>query len=399
MRTVSREERRQRLWRLHHLAEPLAGPDDLVTAARDLVGIHSSDPVSVFLALRARVDGATPDRIEQALYEERSLARFLGMRRTMFVTPPSLVPTYYHAVTASLAAAERRRSLKFLTQGGITDEPGPWFDRIATKTLAALRGRGEATATELTADIPELGLQIEVGQGKKWGGKIGVSTRILFWLATAGKIMRARPLGSWRSTMYRWAPTESWLGFSLDQEPADPSAARAELARLYLQAYGPATFDDLQWWTRWTKGQTKAALEALEPVEVVVEERTALMLEDDLQSVSEQDTAWDNERVVFLPALDSTVMGWKERDWYLGDLASRLFDRNGNAGPTIWHRGRVAGGWAQRPDGEVALQILVDIGKDAQMAAEREAASLATWLGDIRFTPRFRTPLERELTG
>lgn len=54
-------------------------------------------------------------------------------------------------------------------------------------------------------------------------------------------------------------------------------------------------------------------------------------------------------------------------------------------------------GWADR-DGEVAVRLLEDIGADAVAAVEAEAADLATWLGPARVTPRFRTPLERELT-
>jgi hypothetical protein len=61
--------------------------------------------------------------------------------------------------------------------------------------------------------------------------------------------------------------------------------------------------------------------------------------------------------VALLPALDPTVMGWKERDWYLGGHAGDLFDRNGNAGPTVLHNGKVVGGWAQRPDGEVVYEL------------------------------------------
>ncbi len=399
MERISRTQRRWRVWNLHHLARRMQGGQALPTIARDLVGIHSSDPVSVFLALQARVSATTPERIERALYDDRSLARFLGMRRTMFVTPPELVPTYHGAVTAARAPGERRRGLKLLATGGISTQPGPWFDRVAAKTLRALERRGEATAVELTEDVSELGLQIEVGQGKSWGGKVGVSTRILFWLATSGKIMRARPLGSWRSTMYRWAPTEAWLGFSFDEEPADPAAFRAELALLYLHAFGPVTFDDLQWWTRWNKGQTRKALEAISPIEVELEKGTGFILADDLEETVSAEPTWDEARVVLLPALDSTTMGWKDRDWYLGDLAPRLFDRNGNAGPTVWRNGRVIGGWAQRPDGEIAVQTLVDVGKEAQSAAKKEGSRLAAWLGEVRFTPRFRTPLERELTA
>ena len=97
--------------------------------------------------------------------------------------------------------------------------------------------------------------------------------------------------------------------------------------------------------------------------------------------------------------LDATTMGWKERGWYLGEHVSALFDRNGNAGPTIWWNGRVVGGWAGRKDGEVAHRLLEDVGADAVRAIEAEAAELQSWLGETKVTPRFATPLAKELVG
>jgi hypothetical protein len=100
-----------------------------------------------------------------------------------------------------------------------------------------------------------------------------------------------------------------------------------------------------------------------------------------------------------LPALDPTAMGWTERGWYLGEHRAALFDRTGNVGPTVWWDGRIVGGWAQRKDGEVAFRMLEDVGAEAAAAVEAAAGELASRLGDIRVTPRFRTPLERELTS
>jgi hypothetical protein len=100
-----------------------------------------------------------------------------------------------------------------------------------------------------------------------------------------------------------------------------------------------------------------------------------------------------------LPALDPTPMGWRERSWYLGPHAPSLFDRTGNIGPTVWWEGRIVGGWAQRPTGEVVFRLLEDAGAEAAGAVAAEAARLAGWLGEARVTPRFRTPLERELTA
>ena len=100
-----------------------------------------------------------------------------------------------------------------------------------------------------------------------------------------------------------------------------------------------------------------------------------------------------------LPALDPTPMGWQSRAWYLGPHAPLLFDRTGNIGPTVWWAGRVVGGWAQRPSGEVVYRLLEDIGADGAAAVAAEAAALEAWLGAARVTPRFRTPLERELSA
>jgi len=57
------------------------------------------------------------------------------------------------------------------------------------------------------------------------------------------------------------------------------------------------------------------------------------------------------------------------------------------------------GGWAQRPGGEVVFRLLEDPGAEAVAAVNAEAEQLQAWLGSVRVTPRFRTPLERELSA
>ena len=101
--------------------------------------------------------------------------------------------------------------------------------------------------------------------------------------------------------------------------------------------------------------------------------------------------------VALLPALDSTVMGWKERAWYIGEHAPQLFDRNGNAGPTVWAGGRVVGGWTQAKTGEIRLGLLESVSREERALIDQDAGVLRDWLGDHRITPRFRTPLEKLL--
>jgi hypothetical protein len=103
--------------------------------------------------------------------------------------------------------------------------------------------------------------------------------------------------------------------------------------------------------------------------------------------------------VALLPGLDSTVMGWKERTWFLGGHQHALFDVNGNAGPTVWCNGRIVGGWAQKSDGTVAVRLLEKVDSWASDKIASEAQRLTAWFGPTRIKPRFRTPVEKALVG
>ena len=79
--------------------------------------------------------------------------------------------------------------------------------------------------------------------------------------------------------------------------------------------------------------------------------------------------------------------------WWLGPHKDQLFDRAGNAGATAWWDGRIVGGWNQREDGEVVVQLLEDIGRDGTRALDGEAERLTAWFGGERILPRFPSPL------
>jgi hypothetical protein len=101
--------------------------------------------------------------------------------------------------------------------------------------------------------------------------------------------------------------------------------------------------------------------------------------------------------VALLPALDSTTMGWKERDWYLGAHGTELFDTNGNAGPTVWVDGRVVGGWGQRGDGQVVYHLVEEVVAEAGQLIDGAARSLTDWFDGVVVMPRFPSPLGRGL--
>ena len=380
-------ERRARLGVRHHLA-PAAGAAGAVELAADLVALHATDPASVFLAVAARAPAVGPADVERALYDDRTLVRMLGMRRTMFVVPAHLVPVVHASCTIEIARAQRRTLVRHLEQAGVAADGAVWLRRAEEDTLAALAPRGEATAAQLSSDVAALRAELRYPDGRTQRA----STRILFQLAADGRIVRGRPRGSWTSSQYRWAPVGEWLPGGIPG--IDPDEAAAALVRRWLWSFGPAPVADLKWWTGWTAGRLKRALTAVAPVEVVLESGPGLALDGDLAPVPGPGP-W----AALLPALDPTAMGWSDRRWFLGRHGPRLFDRTGNIGPTVWWDGRIIGGWAQRSDGEVVHRLLEEVGADAAVAVEAAASRLHDWLGAVRVTPRFRTPLERELVA
>jgi len=394
---ISTAERRARIARRHHLA-PSTPASNVFAAARDLVGFHGTDPTSVYLAAWARVPGFEVAALENALYDERSLLKILGMRRTMFVVPHEVAAVIQSACTEAIARRERARLIGMLEDAGIASPAESWLADVEAETVAALDRLGEATAVELAKAVAGLREQIPLGVGKRWQGTVGVSTRLLFLLSAEGRIIRGRPKGTLVSSLYRWAPFERWISGSL---PAIPIAeAQAELVRRYLAAYGPATTVDVRWCTGWTAAEAKRALGAIAAVEVDVDGGATGWVNAGDERPSRDDTDGgdgENGWVALLPALDATIMGWQQRDWFLAPYAPRLFDTNGNAGPTIWVDGRVVGGWAQRRSGEIRWELFEDVGSEAQAAIEAKVAALGEWLGPLRFVPRFRTPLEKEL--
>ena len=387
VRRFSVEERRSRLARRHFLSSPARDPVEL---ARALVGLHATDPVTVYLSAWARGKDFSVAQLEHALYEERSLLRMIGMRRTLFVLPRDLAAIVRAACTEAIAEAQRRRYAKLIEEGGISSNGLTWLEDAAEATVRALESRGQAFARELSDEVPQLREKLSFGEGKTWAGTIGMTTWVLFLLAAEGRIVRGRPRGTWTSSQWSWIPAGAWSSEPLPE--LGPDAARTELASRWLAAYRPATVTDLKWWTGWTLAQTRRALAEIGVAEVDVDGVPGIALPDDLESEPHLEP-W----AALLPALDPTVMGWKEREWYLGVHGPALFDRNGNAGPTVWWNGRIVGGWARRKDGEIVFRLLEDVGPDAARAIDAEAERLERWLDGAKVLPRFATPLAKEL--
>src|SRR3954470_1397849 len=163
-RTITLEERRARLARRHRLiAEERT--DDIARIADDLVALHSTDPVTVYLSAMARMAHPSVEAVEKALYVDRSGLRHHALRRTLWVATPDVVRLMHAAATRKLVGPEHRRTAKLLAANGVED-PDAWLAEARVHVLVALHRHGPMTARALGIQVPALRQPIVMAPGK-----------------------------------------------------------------------------------------------------------------------------------------------------------------------------------------------------------------------------------------
>ena len=373
--------------RRHFLcAEPASESITGITAA--LIGLHATDPATPYLSLWARSPGFTVADLDRELYLGRTLVKHLAMRRTLWVVCAEHLPMVQAGASDRVAENERRRLVADAQKASVAHDGAQWLDRAGAAVLRYLGEHGAASATELRKALPELAGSYDYAPGKRWGGATPLAPRVLTVLSVRGDIVRGPNDGAWTMSRPRWTTIADWLETTPDSMPADK--ARAELVRMWLRAFGPGTVTDIKWWFGSTLTAARQALRDVDAVEVDVDGSPGFVLPDDVDPAPEAEP-W----CALLPGLDVTTMGWFERDWYLGGHRPKVFDTNGNAGPTAWWNGQVVGGWSQDADGRVVLQLVDDPGRDGRQALSRRADELSAWLDGTRISPRFPSPLSK----
>lgn len=426
---ITDEQRRALVGGRHRLA-PSARTDDVAQIADSLVSLHSTDPVTVYLSVLARMRNPDLGAVAQALYESRSLIRHHAMRTTLWVATPDNVAVMHQACTVKIAATQRRRTEKFLAQSGVTD-PGPWLQDAKDQVCRVLAEHGPLTTREIGAVLPDIALSLQMAVGTSYAATQGAHSRVVTGLGFDGMAVRTEPGARWINAQYAWALMQDWapdLHTQLscdpgpltasctvcarahclhDQDEAATRHAQTELATLWLARFGPGTERDLSWWAGWTLGDTRAALAACGAVPMDTPSGQAWALPSAADVLGggvdrERDAGMgspsdDEPWVALLPGLDPSVMGWKERGFYLAPGGEAAWDSDGNAGPTVWMDGQVVGAWGQTKGGEIRLRLFVDVPADRRRQIEARAAQVRDWLGETRISWRFPGAVNAEL--
>ena len=211
VRTVSETERRARLARRHHVA-PLHRAPDVLTAARDVVALHATDPSTVYLSALARIDDVAVADVRRVLEDDRSLIRDLAMRRTVFALPADALDPVQAAVGDRVARAERAALVRDVARHGLHHDGARWLDGTAAQVLDLLADDRPRSSAALGKELPALAGSYVQGVGTTWESTVPVGPRLMAVLSARGLVVRGPSDGHWRLARHRWVRTESWTG-------------------------------------------------------------------------------------------------------------------------------------------------------------------------------------------
>ncbi|MFL7793984.1 MAG: winged helix DNA-binding domain-containing protein [Anaerolineae bacterium] len=379
--------------------------DDVVQVTRDMVALHATAATGPYFSLWSRVSGFQRQALEAALYEQHSLVKWLCMRVTLHVAVSDEVAFFYRAFPVDFF--ERPMPIEFrggglLSYAGLCsgEEAPALLADLHRRVLAVVADEGPMTTQQIGQKVPEFAAKIHHDVGKAYEGEFSIGSRLVGDMCMRGLLVRTRPRGSWRSSLYEYAALSDWLP-DVDLESVTQDEARVWLLRRYLSAFGPATLDDVQWWTGLTKGETEEAFGGIasEVAQVTIDglDDAHLMLAKDAEGLRDF-TPPDDPYVFLLPSLDPYIMGYRDRCRFLAaEHRKKVFDRAGNAVPTVWVDGRVVGVWGQHKDGRIFHELFESMGDAERGLLADEVQRLEGFLEGEALPPGIRTPFTRAL--
>jgi hypothetical protein len=299
-------------------SQRIAGPgfEKPGTAVAWMGAVQAQDYLGALWAVGLRTRTPREETIEQAI-ADRSIVRTWPMRGTLHFVAAADVRWMLALLTPRVIAGQhgRHRQLE-LDQSD--------FDRSRDLFTRALEG-GRQLTREACYDILEAG-------GVSAAGQRGI--HILQRLAQDGLLCFAARHGKQQT----FALLDEWIPAA---RPLARDEALAELAARYFTSHGPATLQDLTWWSGLTVADAKLGIELAAPR---LERETA----DGVTYWSAPDVTPEpgGPRAHLLPPFDEYTVAYRDRSAVLAPAAHKtLISSNGIFYPAVVLDGQVVGTW------------------------------------------------------
>jgi len=280
-------------WRLaqHGLAPRFSAPEYLHAVTRT-GGIQAQVMSAAELAVCTRVEGLTPRDVQAALWQDRTLVKTWAMRGTLHLLAARELPLYVAARDWQLTA----RWSRYFAEFGLSLAQQEAYLAAIPHVLE----QHSLTRQQLAGAVAQhtgVARMRDLIVSSSWGAPLKPS-------AYRGELCIGPSQGQSVTYMNPRVWMEDWPRF-------DPQLALQELARRYLQAYGPATTNDFAFWWGCTKGEARKLFHAMaaELEEVEVEGWRAFALRATLPFLQSSEPVGGIEDIHLLPLFDAYTIG------------------------------------------------------------------------------------------
>jgi hypothetical protein len=309
-----------------------ASASDPVEIARAIGGAQAQDVYAGPQTFRSRSRRLTAEDIRRARTEDRSLLRTWVMRMTIHLIPTEDAAWWLPLFEPEIERWQRRR----LSQLGMSAGDAKKALRVIGRALA---DDGPMTRTEARERVERGGVKLNTQTGM----------HVVGLAVTSGMACLGPDRGSQTCLVRR----EDWTG---KLPKVDRDQGLAELARLYIRAFAPATDRDFAYWAGLGLREVRAGLEAIsgEIEEARVGEETMLTPRGGLPRMPR------TGQVRMLGNFDTYLLGWKDRGFSVaGEHAIHVKEGGGGwIRPVIVEDGIVVGGWrSSRTGGRLEISL------------------------------------------
>ena len=196
--------------------------------------------------------------------------------------------------------------------------------------------------------------------------------------AWRGARVRAHVLHHHETALWNGRPEGRFVAIA-EPEAHDPLAARAEILRRYLAAFGPASRRDIVAWAKMNVPEIQRALDRLEPLRRFRDEHGRELLDVPRAPLPDPDTP---APVRFLPKWDNVLLAFADRTRVLPEQYRKtVIGMNGDVAQTFLVDGFVAGMWRVE-SGRVLLEPFAALSRSVQREVADEAERLEAFLAD-----------------
>ena len=289
-----------------------------VEAVRYMGAIQAQDYAGSKWAIGARVHGVTEADVEKAV-ANREIVRTWPQRGTIhFVAPDEIRWRLSLTSERILRSAKRRHENLGLVQAD--------FDKALDLFRVTLAGDKQLSRPDM--------MQVLENGGISTAGQRGY--HILWYLAQTAHLC----FGPLQGKQPTFALLDEWVP-NIPEIPREEALKR--LTERYFVSHGPATIQDLMWWSGITAAEIKIGLELAKPVltSVDIDGKTYWMGQDLPDITSPKHSTY------LLPPFDEYLLGYKDRTHVLDAQYFNLVVPGGNGvfSPLLVIDGQIRGIW------------------------------------------------------